>query len=406
MVEAVYHHGFEKVTVQELVESAGVSKRAFYQCFQDKRDCFLAAHEGISAFGTECFTRAYCEPGDLQSRLRRAYSALLELIVAHPAEARLAIVDSLTLGAAAVQPREQAVTNFELLVRAGFGLDDPPYQLSALTARTVVAGTRTICYRHLRTGTQDVLPRYAEPIVDWALSYRGEDSEDVREAVKAAEVPRLPSGKEANAGRVGWDEPPSSTISRGVLSPRERIARATARLVAQDGFEAVGIPAISAEAGTSNRAFYEQFDDKRDAFLAAFEAMASDALSAVSKVFLEADSRAQGVGAGLRALLEYTADHDLFARLAYIQLPTAGLSVVDRAEWGLDSFASLFTPVGHEESGAPLVKHIQTGVAGGIWTVIQHEIARDRGWMLPALAPELTRIAMKPFSGAAGDSRQ
>ena len=47
MVEAVSRHGFAGTTLAELVTLAGVAKTTFYQHFDNKEDCFLAAFASI-----------------------------------------------------------------------------------------------------------------------------------------------------------------------------------------------------------------------------------------------------------------------------------------------------------------------------------------------------------------------
>ena len=52
----------------------------------------------------------------------------------------------------------------------------------------------------------------------------------------------------------------------------------------------------------------------------------------------------EAVGAGLRALLEQAAEDDLFARLAFFELPMAGPAALDQADRTLGGFTSFFGP--------------------------------------------------------------
>ena len=47
--EAIADAGYCDLTVRDLIDRAGVSRRTFYQLFDDKLECVLAAHE--AAFG-------------------------------------------------------------------------------------------------------------------------------------------------------------------------------------------------------------------------------------------------------------------------------------------------------------------------------------------------------------------
>jgi AcrR family transcriptional regulator len=194
----------------------------------------------------------------------------------------------------------------------------------------------------------------------------------------------------------GWDEPPDSRRSRQRLTQRERIVRATARVAVAGGFEALSIPAISGAAGVSNQTFYEHFGGKRDAFLAAFDELGEEALALSVSAFVAQSDPVQGVGAGLRALLEHIARNELFARLAFYELPTAGPPALDRADAMLDSFTAFLQEGDAPQSlGAP-PRAIREAVAAGIWATIQYEIEHGRRTQLPEIAPQIVRLALTP----------
>jgi AcrR family transcriptional regulator len=169
--------------------------------------------------------------------------------------------------------------------------------------------------------------------------------------------------------------------------------------VVEKGSAALSIPAISGTAGVSNQTFYENFDSKRDAFVAAFEILVGRALGAGAAAFAREGDRPEAIGASLRTLLEHIAGNPLFARLAFFELPTAGPVALDRADATMDSLSTFLEP-GMLPSGlgGPLPRAILEAIPTGTWAVIQHEIARGRSADLPNLAPDLTRIALAPFS--------
>ena len=45
MAEALAEHGYSCVTVAHVIERAGVSRRTFYEYFESKEDCILAAYD-------------------------------------------------------------------------------------------------------------------------------------------------------------------------------------------------------------------------------------------------------------------------------------------------------------------------------------------------------------------------
>lgn len=396
MVEAVARHGFSGTTLRELVALAGVSRSAFYENFENKQDCFLATFDAIVAELAVRVGDAYRSGEDFRERLVAALGAFMDLAVQEPAAASLAAVDSLTLGTAGVTHRQRAAESFEVLVGQSFDHSPSEREVPAVTVRAIVAGIRGVAYRRLRTGHPEELPGTVEELVDWALAFQLPDSEAARRGVAAAAVTQPGAeADDAEAEALGWEEPPGSRRSRSLLSQRERIVRAAARVVVERGYEALSIPAISRAAGTSNQTFYEHFDNKRDAFLAAFEILSGEALTRSVAAYEQAPTAPEAIGAGLRAMLEYIAGNELFARLAFFELPTAGPPALDRADATLDLFTAYLR--NSPELGPPLPRSIMEAIPSAIWAVIQHEITQGRLRSLPEIAPETARIVLASF---------
>jgi AcrR family transcriptional regulator len=403
MVEAVARHGYAGTTLRELVTLAGVSKSTFYEHFESKQECFLATFDEIVAQLSARVSEAYRAEGDFRERLVAGLAAFMKVTVEEPAAASLAAVESLTLGAAGVEHRERASHAFEALIQQSFDHSPARRQVPPVTVRAIVAGIRGVTYRRLRSGRREELPGLVEELAGWALRYQEPDSKATRSAVAAAKRPAAaaPADAEPEDERPGWGEPPDSKLSRRVLTQRERIVRGAARVVVEKGYAALSIPAISAAAGVSNQTFYEHFASKRDAFLAAFEILAGEALAVGGAAFQREGDDPAAIGAGLRALLEHIAANELFARLAFFELPTAGPVALDRADATLDSFSAFLEPgVAPSQIGGPLPRAVLEAIPTGIWAVIQHEIVRGRSAALPELAPDITRIALAPFNRA------
>jgi AcrR family transcriptional regulator len=394
MVEAVARHGFAGTTLRELVALAGVSRTTFYGLFDSKEDCFLATFDAIVAELEARVGDAYRSGGDFRERLVAGLGSFMEVAVGEPAAASLAAVDSLTLGAAGVVHRQRAAEAFEVLVQQSFDHSPSEQQVSPITVRAIVAGIRGVVYRRLRAGHPEELPGTASELVDWALAFQLPDSEATRRAVAAAEVPQS-TDEPRETETLAWEEPPDNRHSRSQLSQRERIVRAAARVVVERGYEALSIPAISRAAGTSNQTFYEHFSSKRDAFLAAFEILSGESLARSLAAYERQERTPEAIGAGLRAMLEYIAGNELFARLAFFELPTAGPPALDRADATLDLFTAYLR--NSPELGPPLPRTIMEAIPSAIWAVIQHEITHGRLSSLPEIAPETTRIVVASF---------
>ncbi len=398
MVEAVARHGYSGTTLRELVRLAGVSKSTFYEHFESKREAFLATSEEILDRIDNRVAAAYGIHEDYRARLIAALAVFTDLVVRNPHESRLAIVDSLTLGRAGVESRERVSAIFASVVRDSFTRSPSKVEVSDLTVRAIAAGIRGVVYRHLREGTAAALSGLVEEMADFALGYQRPDTEAVKEAMEAASVPR-PEAARGTGKELDWAEPPDSPRSRRELTQRERIVRAAGRLVVERGFESLSIPAISTAAGTSNQTFYEYFDNKREAFLAAFDVNAAEALFATTEAFGSADEGAGRIGAALRAMLEHIAGNELFARFTFFDLPTAGPVALDHADEAMESFTAFLRPeLAPKEVDATASEVSMQAIASGCWSVIQHQLARDRSGSLPEMAPELARIILMPVT--------
>jgi AcrR family transcriptional regulator len=400
MVEAVARNGYAGTTLRELVTLAGVSKSTFYDHFENKQECFLATFDEVMDQISARVGEAYRQPGDFRERLVAGLHTFMRLAVDEPAAASLVAVESLTIGAAGVAHRDRVSQGFELLVQQSFDHSPSEHEVSALTTRAIVAGIRSVAYRHLRSGRGAELPNLVEELVDWALNYQREEGEVVQRAATAAaapapEPPPRPPGEES---RPDWSEPPDSRGSRTQLSQRERIIRAAAHVVVENGYPALSIPAISGAAGVSNQTFYEHFAGKLEAFLGAFEVLAGEALTATAAAFAGEGDRIEAIGVGIRALLEHIAGNELFARLAFFELPTAGPVALDRAEAMLDSFIAFLGPdTAPSELRTQPSQTLTEAIPGGVWAAIQHEIHEGRLETLPEIAPELTRVVLVPL---------
>ena len=392
MVLTVARNGYADTTLRELVGLAGVSKTTFYDHFENKQDCFLSTFDEIVAEVGKRVGDAYRQPGDFRQKLVAALAIFMQTAVEEPQAAALAAVESLSLGRAGVEHRERAAASFEALIQQSFDHSASGQPVSAVTVRAIVAGIRGIAYRRLRTGRQGQLPELVEVLVDWALGYQEPEGEAEQRARAAASEPPPPRREDP---MPGWDEPPDSQLSRRSLSQRERIVRGAARVAVERGYDSLSIPAISAAAGTSNQTFYDHFSSKRDAFIAAFELLTADALATTLEAMKDVEDRPRAVGLAVRAILEHIAANELFAQLAFFELPAAGQEAMDRADAVLDGFTALLEPGLEEDVAgddtAPTV--IREAVGSGIWAVIQHEIAHGRLADLPAMAPMIVALA-------------
>ncbi|MGH2880276.1 MAG: TetR/AcrR family transcriptional regulator, partial [Solirubrobacteraceae bacterium] len=98
MVDVAAEKGLSAATVARVVARSGVSRRTFYESFEDRDQCFVAAFEDSIARLAAAVVPAYNAGGAWPVRLRAALAALLEALTYEPAAARVAVVEVLGAG--------------------------------------------------------------------------------------------------------------------------------------------------------------------------------------------------------------------------------------------------------------------------------------------------------------------
>jgi AcrR family transcriptional regulator len=115
MADVAAERGAGAASVAHVVARAGVSRRTFYDLFEDREDCFLAAFDQAVAQAARTVAPAYDGAGSWRERVRAGLLAALVFFDEQPALARLCVVESLAAGPRALRRRGEV---FDLLVRA------------------------------------------------------------------------------------------------------------------------------------------------------------------------------------------------------------------------------------------------------------------------------------------------
>jgi AcrR family transcriptional regulator len=100
VVRVTAANGYESTTVGDILGEAGVGRESFYELFDDKLDCMLAAHKLLLDDLEQRIKEAYLVDGPWPDRMRDALSATLEWFAADPDTARFTMVELSTVGPA------------------------------------------------------------------------------------------------------------------------------------------------------------------------------------------------------------------------------------------------------------------------------------------------------------------
>jgi AcrR family transcriptional regulator len=173
VVEAVVAHGYNATTIAQLIEAAKVSRRTFYEHFEGKEDCFLAAYEMIAAHVTSALREAEKQPA-WPDRVRAELEALLGIFAADPTVARFVLVEPLAAGGEVAECHRASLRCFAELLRP-----EPPADgdsLAEAREQALVGGISTLLVRRLKAGEagrlEDLLPDLHELVLTSYLGRR------------------------------------------------------------------------------------------------------------------------------------------------------------------------------------------------------------------------------------------
>jgi AcrR family transcriptional regulator len=411
ILDTVGEHGYTNTTVADVIARAGVSRKAFYEHFSNREQCFLEAYDQVVAAGTRRIEKAYRAQESALAAGEAALSALFEDAIAEPSIVRLVLVEVGAVGAEGIARRERLLATYEQLLREMLGLPLGSGAVPNPVLRGMVGGLNEVLYARVNKRCQSELRKLAPDLVRWATSYYPAPDAIVRLD--------NPSPTRPLPGHAGGRAPGTLTPSPGaghrrglrgeqkgshsfvVHNQRERILDAVAHLSATKGFGAFTVHDIAESAAVSLDAFYEHFEGKEDAFLVAYEVGHGKGLALVEQAYNAAPDWRLGIRAAIGALLDFLASEPTFAHLALVDALTATSRTAEHAREGFSAYAHMLTPgLEHapERSTPPAVT--VEAIAGGIFELCLTYTLRGRASELTDLGRRATYFALAPFIGA------
>jgi AcrR family transcriptional regulator len=111
--------GYEAMSVADVLTEAGVGRESFYDLFEDKRDCILAAHTVLIEHLEASVLAVYDEPGPWPDRVRRSIATMLDWFAADPAAARVTIVELAAVGPESRERFQEIFVRFSRILEEG-----------------------------------------------------------------------------------------------------------------------------------------------------------------------------------------------------------------------------------------------------------------------------------------------
>jgi AcrR family transcriptional regulator len=163
--EVLAEHGLEDAGVGRVCKRAGVSRRTFYDLFDDREACFVAVLDAAIERLSQSVLPAYAHEGRWRERVRGALAALLAFFDGEPALARACLIETLKAGPAVIERRRRVFDVLTAAVDEGRseskdGAGPPP-----LTAQSTVGGAVSVIHARVLEDNPAPLPDLLNPLM-------------------------------------------------------------------------------------------------------------------------------------------------------------------------------------------------------------------------------------------------
>ena len=379
LVATIAKRGYEAATVADLVALSGVSRSTFYELFEDKQGCLLAAIDALTGSALERMT------GDPEAvvgdpdRARDSFLALIGLIASQPAAARTCLVEAYAAGPKAIASLDRILDGLSLLASAMFeripGREGMPPEI----VRAIVGGVQKAVYRRLLRGEEEQLPRLAPELWEWIVF-----------------LPPPPGPlrlRQAHSLR-----PRRFEERQAASNPADRVLRAMAAVVCERGYQETTVAEIVERARTSQRTFYESFSDKEAAMVAALDSGSAQMLAAALAAFRRGGDWPQAIHDTQEAIFRFAAEEPEYGRLGAVEMYAAGKPALEQRETVTESMEALLA-VGFELAPDALAIAPEA-IGGALYSMLYDFVKAEGPERLPAMVPTAVYVTLAPFLGA------
>jgi AcrR family transcriptional regulator len=411
MIQTVDEQGFVASTISDLVKRAGVSRRSFYEHFQNKDECLLATYDSLVERLTDRIVASHDHETPWTDQIEALVCAIFDASSERPDAARLVSVEMGAAGPVGIERWARDAEQLTRFVSALFAHAPGEGTVPDPVARAIVGALRTILYARVRRrrssrALKAELQKLIPDLVSWIAGYYPSPT-DIPQRPRAHRSAQLQGGRAPGTFSPSPRWAPRGlprgehNLPRGFVAhnQRERIFDAVANLTAAKGYPALNLEEIVAEAAISLQTFYEHFDSKEDAFLATFEMAHAKTMAAVNRSLDMRLSWEVNVRRGLTALLDIVASEPAAAKLACVDILIAYPHMSGRVNEANFSYIELLD-IGPADSypnmPAPVVRE---ATVGGIFELMHDYILHGRTERLPELIDHVMYFLLTPFTG-------
>ena len=192
--------GFEQSTVTRIAARAKVSRRTFYEFFENRETCLVALIDAVVERVERDLEAAGLEDLEWRERVRGGLWVILSFLEREPVLARIWVVHALHGGPETLERREQVLARLAAILDEGRREGPRGAECTLVTAEGLVGGALGVVYARLRSGDRRPLTDLLDELMGMiALQYLG--------ARAARREQRRPAPEPAahDASRAGWE---------------------------------------------------------------------------------------------------------------------------------------------------------------------------------------------------------
>jgi AcrR family transcriptional regulator len=174
MADVVAEKGYAAATVGDVTARAGVSRKTFYEQFEDKQSCFLAGFDaGVAVLVSHLREKTAGQRG-WHDRLRIGLEAFFKLLSEEPAFTRCLAIDAFEAGPDARRRRAALVSGFAEVYRrtnAEARAQDPEViELDLQVCRAIAGGVDEVLRGYVEAGRVEDLPSIVPVMLEFVAS--------------------------------------------------------------------------------------------------------------------------------------------------------------------------------------------------------------------------------------------
>jgi len=172
LAEAVAENGYAGTTIAHITRHAAVSRRTFYEHFNSKDECFIAAYDTVMTELNRRVNEAFEQEEEWPQAVQAGLAAMLDFLISEPHLARLSMVEALVAGPVVVERYDAAIQSLVPYFEAGRKgrSREVLAGLSSTTEEALIGGIVSLISRRIFADRTDELEALLPDLVEFALT--------------------------------------------------------------------------------------------------------------------------------------------------------------------------------------------------------------------------------------------